>query len=195
MLSKNFPPNGARSDSVAFSFILSSGADVFFCLCSDGHQWSHQREGRMRWGETVFHSFLPVCVLPFWNFNVLPLLSLAVLMQPSLIENIMWSLYFKTKMFVFLPKSSVVAENDFLHTLLNKVTSSRGDSGGQGIYTVYICIYTCFWNISFLSTTLQLLAQYEPLTCLTSSNTICWTALLYCSAFISLLLLKAWGIT
>lgn len=28
--------------------------------------------------------------------------------------------------------SSVVAENDFLHTLLNKVTASRGDSGGQG---------------------------------------------------------------
>ena len=26
----------------------------------------------------------------------------------------------------------VVAENDFLHTLLNKVTASRGDSGGQG---------------------------------------------------------------
>lgn len=28
--------------------------------------------------------------------------------------------------------SRVVAENDFLHTLLNKVTASRGDSGGQG---------------------------------------------------------------
>lgn len=28
--------------------------------------------------------------------------------------------------------SSVVAENDFLHSLLNKVTASRGDSGGQG---------------------------------------------------------------
>lgn len=28
--------------------------------------------------------------------------------------------------------SRVVAENDFLHTLLNKVTTSRGDSGGQG---------------------------------------------------------------
>lgn len=102
-----------------------------------------------------------------------PLLSLAVLMQPSLIENITLSLYFKIKMFVFLPKSSVVAENDFLHTLLNKVTSSRGDSGGQGIYIyiysiyTYTCIYTCFWNISFLSSTLQLLAQYEPLTRLT----------------------------
>uniref|UniRef100_A0A672IAE9 Dedicator of cytokinesis 2 n=1 Tax=Salarias fasciatus TaxID=181472 RepID=A0A672IAE9_SALFA len=28
----------------------------------------------------------------------------------------------------------VVAENDFLHTLLNKVTASRGDSGGQGLW-------------------------------------------------------------
>lgn len=26
----------------------------------------------------------------------------------------------------------VMAENDFLHTLLTKVTTSRGDSGGQG---------------------------------------------------------------
>lgn len=26
----------------------------------------------------------------------------------------------------------VVAENDFLHTLLNKLTTLRGDSGGQG---------------------------------------------------------------
>uniref|UniRef100_A0A674NSZ3 Dedicator of cytokinesis 2 n=1 Tax=Takifugu rubripes TaxID=31033 RepID=A0A674NSZ3_TAKRU len=43
-------------------------------------------------------------------------------------------LYFIIKMFVFLPESSVVAENDFLHTLLNKVTSSRGDSGGQGLW-------------------------------------------------------------
>lgn len=33
---------------------------------------------------------------------------------------------------VCLLGSSVVAENDFLHTLLNKVTASRGDSGGQG---------------------------------------------------------------
>lgn len=69
-------------------------------------------------------------------------------MQPFLIENIMLSLFFKIKMFVFLPKSSVVAENDFLHTLLNKVTSSRGDSGGQGkylyIHILYICIDTCF---------------------------------------------------
>lgn len=31
---------------------------------------------------------------------------------------------------------SVVAENDFLHTLLNKVTASRGDSGGQGTVPV-----------------------------------------------------------
>uniref|UniRef100_A0A8C1GNG3 Dedicator of cytokinesis 2 n=1 Tax=Cyprinus carpio TaxID=7962 RepID=A0A8C1GNG3_CYPCA len=28
----------------------------------------------------------------------------------------------------------VIAENDFLHTLLNKVTTSRGDSGGQGLW-------------------------------------------------------------
>uniref|UniRef100_H2TJQ4 Dedicator of cytokinesis 2 n=1 Tax=Takifugu rubripes TaxID=31033 RepID=H2TJQ4_TAKRU len=34
----------------------------------------------------------------------------------------------------FIPFFPVVAENDFLHTLLNKVTSSRGDSGGQGLW-------------------------------------------------------------
>ncbi|KAJ0002424.1 hypothetical protein NQD34_007573 [Periophthalmus magnuspinnatus] len=34
----------------------------------------------------------------------------------------------------FIPFSPVVAENDFLHTLLNKVTASRGDSGGQGLW-------------------------------------------------------------
>ncbi|XP_071370325.1 dedicator of cytokinesis protein 2, partial [Centroberyx affinis] len=34
----------------------------------------------------------------------------------------------------FIPFYPVVAENDFLHTLLNKVTSSRGDSGGQGLW-------------------------------------------------------------
>uniref|UniRef100_A0A672S3U1 Dedicator of cytokinesis 2 n=1 Tax=Sinocyclocheilus grahami TaxID=75366 RepID=A0A672S3U1_SINGR len=28
----------------------------------------------------------------------------------------------------------VIAENDFLHTLLNKVTTSRGDCGGQGLW-------------------------------------------------------------
>uniref|UniRef100_A0A667XZN8 Dedicator of cytokinesis 2 n=1 Tax=Myripristis murdjan TaxID=586833 RepID=A0A667XZN8_9TELE len=34
----------------------------------------------------------------------------------------------------FIPFCPVVAENDFLHTLLNKVTTSRGDSGGQGLW-------------------------------------------------------------
>uniref|UniRef100_I3JBP7 Dedicator of cytokinesis 2 n=1 Tax=Oreochromis niloticus TaxID=8128 RepID=I3JBP7_ORENI len=34
----------------------------------------------------------------------------------------------------FIPFFPVVAENDFLHTLLNKVTTSRGDSGGQGLW-------------------------------------------------------------
>ncbi|KAK7919027.1 hypothetical protein WMY93_010311 [Mugilogobius chulae] len=34
----------------------------------------------------------------------------------------------------FIPFSPVAAENDFLHSLLNKVTSSRGDSGGQGLW-------------------------------------------------------------
>uniref|UniRef100_A0A672I6T9 Dedicator of cytokinesis 2 n=1 Tax=Salarias fasciatus TaxID=181472 RepID=A0A672I6T9_SALFA len=34
----------------------------------------------------------------------------------------------------FIPFFPVVAENDFLHTLLNKVTASRGDSGGQGLW-------------------------------------------------------------
>uniref|UniRef100_A0AAV2MIR7 C2 DOCK-type domain-containing protein n=1 Tax=Knipowitschia caucasica TaxID=637954 RepID=A0AAV2MIR7_KNICA len=34
----------------------------------------------------------------------------------------------------FIPFAPVLAENDFLHTLLNKVTSSRGDSGGQGLW-------------------------------------------------------------
>ncbi|TWW55587.1 Dedicator of cytokinesis protein 2 [Takifugu flavidus] len=34
----------------------------------------------------------------------------------------------------FIPFFPVIAENDFLHTLLNKVTSSRGDSGGQGLW-------------------------------------------------------------
>ncbi|XP_060904050.1 dedicator of cytokinesis protein 2-like [Labrus mixtus] len=34
----------------------------------------------------------------------------------------------------FIPFFPVVAENDFLHNLLNKVTASRGDSGGQGLW-------------------------------------------------------------
>ncbi|XP_076861923.1 dedicator of cytokinesis 2 [Brachyhypopomus gauderio] len=34
----------------------------------------------------------------------------------------------------FIPFFPVLAENDFLHTLLNKVTASRGDSGGQGLW-------------------------------------------------------------
>ncbi|CAB1337100.1 unnamed protein product [Coregonus sp. 'balchen'] len=34
----------------------------------------------------------------------------------------------------FIPFVPVVGENDFLHSLLNKVTSSRGDSGGQGLW-------------------------------------------------------------
>uniref|UniRef100_A0A3B4GLD8 Dedicator of cytokinesis 2 n=1 Tax=Pundamilia nyererei TaxID=303518 RepID=A0A3B4GLD8_9CICH len=34
----------------------------------------------------------------------------------------------------FIPFFPVVAENDFLHILLNKVTTSRGDSGGQGLW-------------------------------------------------------------
>uniref|UniRef100_A0A8B9GRP0 Dedicator of cytokinesis 2 n=1 Tax=Astyanax mexicanus TaxID=7994 RepID=A0A8B9GRP0_ASTMX len=38
--------------------------------------------------------------------------------------------------FLFPPCISyrVLTENDFLHTLLNKVTASRGDSGGQGLW-------------------------------------------------------------
>uniref|UniRef100_A0A8C8GAL7 Dedicator of cytokinesis 2 n=1 Tax=Oncorhynchus tshawytscha TaxID=74940 RepID=A0A8C8GAL7_ONCTS len=36
--------------------------------------------------------------------------------------------------FVPLVIVMVVAENDFLHSLLNKVTASRGDSGGQGLW-------------------------------------------------------------
>ncbi|KAK5864804.1 hypothetical protein PBY51_016016 [Eleginops maclovinus] len=34
----------------------------------------------------------------------------------------------------FIPFFPVVAENDFLHSLLNKLTASRGDSGGQGLW-------------------------------------------------------------
>ncbi|CAK6971924.1 dedicator of cytokinesis protein 2-like, partial [Scomber scombrus] len=34
----------------------------------------------------------------------------------------------------FIPFFPVVAENDFLHTLLNKLTTLRGDSGGQGLW-------------------------------------------------------------
>ncbi|XP_035265264.1 dedicator of cytokinesis protein 2 isoform X1 [Anguilla anguilla] len=34
----------------------------------------------------------------------------------------------------FIPFYPVVAENDFLHALLNKVTTARGDSGGQGLW-------------------------------------------------------------
>ncbi|XP_044136814.1 dedicator of cytokinesis protein 2 isoform X3 [Bufo gargarizans] len=34
----------------------------------------------------------------------------------------------------FIPFHPVVAENDFLHSLLNKVTSLKGDSGGQGLW-------------------------------------------------------------
>lgn len=37
----------------------------------------------------------------------------------------------------FIPFFPVVAENDFLHTLLNKVTALRGDSGGQGTVLTY----------------------------------------------------------
>uniref|UniRef100_A0A8C1XGY8 Dedicator of cytokinesis 2 n=1 Tax=Cyprinus carpio TaxID=7962 RepID=A0A8C1XGY8_CYPCA len=34
----------------------------------------------------------------------------------------------------FIPFHPVIAENDFLQSLLNKVTTSRGDSGGQGLW-------------------------------------------------------------
>ncbi|XP_053321341.1 dedicator of cytokinesis protein 2 [Spea bombifrons] len=34
----------------------------------------------------------------------------------------------------FIPFHPVVAENDFLHSLLNKVTTLKGDSGGQGLW-------------------------------------------------------------
>ncbi|XP_060771126.1 dedicator of cytokinesis protein 2 [Neoarius graeffei] len=34
----------------------------------------------------------------------------------------------------FIPFQPAMAENDFLHTLLTKVTTSRGDSGGQGLW-------------------------------------------------------------
>uniref|UniRef100_A0A8C4XMD9 Dedicator of cytokinesis 2 n=1 Tax=Falco tinnunculus TaxID=100819 RepID=A0A8C4XMD9_FALTI len=34
----------------------------------------------------------------------------------------------------FIPFHPVVAENDFLHSLLTKVTASKGDSGGQGLW-------------------------------------------------------------
>ncbi|GAB0196117.1 dedicator of cytokinesis protein 2 [Grus japonensis] len=34
----------------------------------------------------------------------------------------------------FIPFHPVVAENDFLHSLLSKVTASKGDSGGQGLW-------------------------------------------------------------
>ncbi|KAM6953621.1 dedicator of cytokinesis 2 [Aplochiton taeniatus] len=34
----------------------------------------------------------------------------------------------------FIPFHPVVAENDFLHILLNKVTALRGDGGGQGLW-------------------------------------------------------------
>ncbi|XP_019739690.1 dedicator of cytokinesis 2 isoform X1 [Hippocampus comes] len=34
----------------------------------------------------------------------------------------------------FIPFFPLVAENDFLHTFLNKVTTSRADSGGQGLW-------------------------------------------------------------
>ncbi|XP_053574538.1 LOW QUALITY PROTEIN: dedicator of cytokinesis protein 2 [Bombina bombina] len=34
----------------------------------------------------------------------------------------------------FIPFHPVVAENDFLHTLLNNVTATKGDSGGQGLW-------------------------------------------------------------
>ena len=45
--------------------------------------------------------------------------------------------------------SRVVAENDFLHTLLNKVTALRGDSGGQG--TVLTGFVLCFWCVSHVT--------------------------------------------
>lgn len=34
----------------------------------------------------------------------------------------------------------VVAESDFLHSLLSKITASKGDSGGQGEVHIYIYI-------------------------------------------------------
>uniref|UniRef100_A0A8C0BIB7 Dedicator of cytokinesis 2 n=1 Tax=Buteo japonicus TaxID=224669 RepID=A0A8C0BIB7_9AVES len=34
----------------------------------------------------------------------------------------------------FIPFHPVAAENDFLHSLLSKVTASKGDSGGQGLW-------------------------------------------------------------
>lgn len=33
-----------------------------------------------------------------------------------------------------------MAENDFLHSLLSKVTASKGDSGGQGKVDLFVCL-------------------------------------------------------
>lgn len=45
----------------------------------------------------------------------------------------------------------VLAENDFLHTLLTKVTTSRGDSGGQGKTMIPASKYMVLNGIIFLS--------------------------------------------
>lgn len=97
----------------------------------------------MRRGETVFHPLLPVrpvslrlCLLFLsknHKFLIRSTLSLKIVMQFVYVWE---DGHLKIKLCVFnlmcLLGSSVVAENDFLHTLLNKVTASRGDSGGQG---------------------------------------------------------------
>lgn len=55
--------------SIAFSLILSSRTHFFSFLGSDGHQRSHQREDRMRWGEAVFHPLLPVCPISLLRYS------------------------------------------------------------------------------------------------------------------------------
>lgn len=101
----------------------------------------------MRWGEAVFHPLLPVC----------PIFLLYCLVGLFFRSEIRSEFFYITKIARFqlsmcggllsiwgilgsngdlcVCVSRVVAENDFLHTLLNKVTASRGDSGGQGTHS------------------------------------------------------------
>lgn len=97
----------------------------------------------MRRREAVFHSLLPVCLIfllvssssPFFsshrNLNLSSQILLVIKIVP-LQFCVLESFSISTICFLCLFDCRVVAENDFLHTLLNKVTTLRGDSGGQG---------------------------------------------------------------
>lgn len=82
----------------------------------------------------LLHLFsLSPCVPSLRNLNLCSQ-NLSVIKVATVCEGFVFeiSAFSSVRVCVCLFGSRVVAENDFLHTLLNKVTSARGDSGGQG---------------------------------------------------------------